>query len=163
MDASSSRGSIPRRSLQLRSRSHWECRGRPDSALFLASLGEVFAAATTLYVEGTSIAPDVRNRLTAASEPGPYLPARQTLWPRSERLRCRFDATLLGELAQLAEHQAEPELCDHLFVYAGDLPLLEYPDAFLRGSTVYVASSVAEDTLRAWAESLQLQPEWCAV
>ena len=109
------------------------------------------------------MARDVESLLTSAAEPGPYLPARQTLWPRSLRLRTRFSASLLSELSQLAEHHAAPELFDHLFLYAGSLPLLEYPDAFLRGAIVYAASSVAEEDLRTWASGIQLQPQWCAV
>lgn len=109
------------------------------------------------------MAGDVADLLTSAAEPGPYLPTRQTLWPRSVRLRSRFSASLLSELSQLAEHHAEPEIFDHLFLYADSLPLLEYPDAFLRGSIVYAASSLAEQELRTWASGIQLQPRWCAV
>ena len=116
-----------------------------------------------MFVEATHMARDVESLLTNAAEPGPYLPARQTLWPRSLRLRTRLSASLLSELSQLAEHHAAPELFDHLFLYDGTLPLLEYPDAFLRGAIVYAAASVAEEDLRTWASEIHLQPQWCGV
>jgi hypothetical protein len=108
------------------------------------------------------MARDVEDLLMSAAETGPYIPMRQTLWPRSARLRSRFSTTLLSELSQLAEHHAEPELFDHLFLYADRSPLLEYPDAFLRGSVVYVASSIAQEELCTWASGLQLEAQWCA-
>lgn len=148
--------------LQLPFSTHWELNGTPDSAVFLRSLPEGFSSATTMFVEATSMARDVEDLLTAAVEPGPYLPARQTIWPRSLRLRVRFDGSLLLELSRMAENHAEPEMFDHLLLYADSLPLLEYPDAFLRGSVIYVAPTVVEERLRIWAHENQLTVLWCA-
>jgi hypothetical protein len=149
-------------SLQLPFSAHWELSGTPDSAVFLRSLPAGFPSATTMFIEATSMARDVENLLTTAVEPGPYLPARQTIWPRSLKLRVRFDESLLLELSRLAENHAEPEMFDHLMLYADSLPLLEYPDAFLRGSFIHVAPTVVEERLRSWAHGNQLTVLWCA-
>jgi len=148
--------------LELPFSAHWELRGTPDSAGFLRSLPEGFPTATTMFVEATAMARDVEDLLTAAVGPGPYLPARQTIWPRSLRLRTRFDASLLLELSRLAENHAEPELFDHLLLYADTQPLLEYPDAFLRGSAIYVAPTVDEQQLQVWAHGNELTIQWRA-
>lgn len=116
-----------------------------------------------MFFEATSMAPDVKELLMAAVEPGPYLPERQTLWPRSARLRIRFDPSVLAELAALAEQHAEPELFDHLFVYSDGTALLEYPDALLDGSRLYVTSIIPEEKLRSWADKNHLDLLWRAV
>ena len=149
--------------LALVSTAHWELTGEPDPAVFLLGLGKVFATAATLFVEGNSIAPDVEQLLRNCAEPGEYLPERQTLWPRSTKLRVRFDVVVLADLAALAEHHAVPEICDHLFLYDDRAPLLEYPDAFFKGSVIYVSSSVSEDEVRRWATMSDLRVQWCAV
>jgi hypothetical protein len=102
--------------LQLWKRKHWQLKGRPDSALFFQHLLAVLPAATTLFVEGTSIAPDVGGVLRCAAESGDYLPARQTLWPQPTQYRLRCDGPTLAALTNLAKRHAEWELLDHLFV-----------------------------------------------
>lgn len=149
--------------LSLVSTPHWELTGEPDPTDFFVGLGQVFATASTLFFEGTSIAPDVEDLLRESAEPGDFLPERQTLWPRSTKLRVRFDEGVLTGLAGLADRHAVPEICDHLFLYDGETPLLEYPDAFLEGSVIYVSSSVSETRLRDWADANDLNVGWRGV
>lgn len=144
--------------LQLWNVPHWELMGRCDDALFFEQLLAALPSATTLFVEGTSIARDVENFLRSVAEPGDYLPMRQTLWPRPKQYRIPCDGRILAALAELAERHAAPELVDHLFVYDGSPKvLLEFPDAFAAGSCAFVSADVSEAHVRAFAAVLGLE------
>jgi hypothetical protein len=142
--------------LQIWNQPHWELKGRWDSAAFFRKLLAVLPAATTLFVEGTSVAPEVDAFLRTAAEPGDYLPARQTLWPRPKQYRLRCDGPTLAALADLSERHADPELLDHLSVYSGSTVLLEFPDAFGRDGCALCSADIEEQRLRSFAEMLGL-------
>jgi hypothetical protein len=125
-----------------------------DSAQFFRVLPAHFPDATSLYAEGTTIQPDVKALLVSFAEEGAFLPGAQTIWPESLKVRCRFGAELCRALADAAERHAEPELLDHLFLYAGDSALLQWPDAF--SQEMYLPSSLAEDRVSQFAGSLGL-------
>jgi len=133
---------------------HWELQGRWDCAVFFRNLPAALPAATTRFVEGTSLARDVDAFFRAAAVPGDYLPACQTLWPRPKQYRLRCDGPTLAALASLAERHAAAELLDHLFVYSGSEVLLEFPDAFCRGCTEYVSGNVEERRIGSFADAL---------
>ena len=143
--------------LQLWNRPRWELRGRVDSVKFFSLLWAALPAVTTLFVEGTSIAPEVRKFLESAAEAGAYLPARNTIWPRPKQFRVRVDDSTMAQFSQLAARHAEPELADHLFVYSGDGPLLEWPDAFDRGSPMLISRDADERRVRQFAQELGLE------
>ena len=143
--------------LQLWNLPHWEMKGRPDSALFFRHLLAAFPAATTLFVEGTSIARDVDDFLRSAAEPGDYLPARQTLWPRPKQYRLRCNGPSLASLAGLSERHAEPELLDHLFVYDNSKVLLEFSAAFGRDCPAFISVDTDEQRIRSFAAVLGLE------
>ena len=144
--------------LQLWNRPHWELKGLPDFALFFQRLMAALPDATTLFVEGTSVARDVDDFLTSAAEPGNYLPARQTIWPRPKQYRLRCDGPMLAALADLAERHAEPEVLDHLFVYNGSQVLLEFPDAFAgRDCPALISAEADESRIRSFAAALGLE------
>ena len=128
--------------------------GSVDSSQFFRLLLSHFPDATTLYAEGTSIEPDVHALFKASAEEGAYLPGAQTIWPESVRFRCRFGAELCEQLARIAEHHAEPELFDHLFLYAGNDALFEWPDAFC--NEMSIPSSLEEERVAKFAQSLGL-------
>lgn len=132
---------------------HWELKGRVDSTRFFRALAAAFPDGTTLYVEG-SPDPDVEEFYRSASEDGPYVPDRNTIWPKERLHRLRFDASVLSTLADLAERHAEPELLSHLHLFGGDSPLLYWHDAFDPGSTALVADTVDPDRLRTLAATL---------
>ena len=137
--------------LRLWNRPHWELKGRPDAVMFFRVLQGAFADATTLFLEGTRMADDVRVFFNSVAESGPCLPDRQTIWPRPSQYRFAIDDLLLARLAELAASHAEPELLDHIFVYAGSEPLIEYPDAFFRNSLIFVSRRVPEEGVRWFA------------
>lgn len=144
----------------------WELEERPvDSEKFFRLLATSFPEATTAYFEGTSVASDVANVFRSHVEAGPYVPNPETIWSFSlsssgvgvnadQFFRCRFTPALCDDLARAAANHAEFELCDHLSLYAGEKPLLEWPDAF--GNCIWIASSVSEERIAAFAAALGL-------
>ena len=149
---------MPSVPLQLWNRPHWELKGDPHAGPFFARLRAAFPAATHLFIEGAGIARDVDQFLRSAAQPGDYLPARQTIWPRPKQYRLACTDQNLDALAALAERHAEPELMDHLFVYAGPAALLEYPDAFGgRSCPLCVSADADEQAVRNFAAVLGLE------
>ena len=142
--------------LQLWNQPHWELKGRAHCALFFRHLAAALPGATTLFLEGTGLAPEVDAFLQSVAEPGEYLPKRQTLWPRPRQYRLPCDAPTLAALADLAERHAEPELLDHLFVYDGSKVLLEFPDAFVGGCPAFISADSDEQSVRSFAALLGL-------
>ena len=142
--------------LQLWNRPHWELKGQWDTVLFFQYLLAAFPDATTLFIEGTSIAPDVSALLISAGEPGDYLPAKQTIWPRPKQYRLRCDSQTLIGLAGLAERNAGPELLDHLFIYSGLDVLMEFPDAFAEDCPAFISADANEQHVRSFADTLHL-------
>jgi hypothetical protein len=119
--------------------------GVDDPSRFFRLLPKLFPTATVLFVEGTSITRDVLACYEQFRDPGPYLPRRQTLWPSAKRLRCTASAALFGALARLSDRHAVPELLDHLSLYDGERPLLEWPDAFM--NAMLLGAAVPESTV----------------
>jgi hypothetical protein len=145
--------------LRLWNQPHWEVKGRPDSVHFFRILGSAFPGATTLFLEGTCIAGDVQAFYDSAAESGPQLPARQTIWPRPKLYRLPADHLTLKRLSELAASHAEPEILDHLFLFAGTDPVLEYPDAFARDCPIFISGEVPESQVRWFAQELGLDVE----
>ncbi len=116
-----------------------------DSSKFFKALGIYFSNATTLFIEGTSIAMDVMKFYKENLEEGEYLPPAGTIFPKSTKLRCKFSLNFVNELSSVAEHYAEPELLDHVHVYKDDKPLLIWMDAF--SDTIYISKEIPKDTI----------------
>jgi hypothetical protein len=145
----------------------WELEERRvDSTTFFQLLPAAFIEATTAYFEGSSIGPDIVQIFERHADPGIYFPQPQTLWSVSLgpnrfgvdtilRFRCCFMPALCDALARASLDHAEPELFDHLFLYADHVPLLEWPDAF--SNCMWIASFLPESRISAFAAGLGLR------
>ena len=136
----------------------WELEERRvDSTTFLQLLAPTFPEATTAFFEGSSIAPNIVTIFERHADPGPYLPKPQTIWSTGVilRFRCNFTPAICEALASASLHHAEPELFDHLFLYAEQVPLLEWPDAF--SNCMWIASSIPESRIGAFAAGLDVK------
>jgi hypothetical protein len=81
-----------------------------------------------LYLEGTSIADDVRRFLADhAIEPTTRV-ARGTALPRPRTYHIPLSGPAIADLRRIAERHAEPEICDHLVVYRGEHVLVSAYD-----------------------------------
>jgi len=110
---------------------HWSVTAIESPTSFFEGIERVLPEATTLFVEGGGVEKDVIGLLERHAEPGPFIPARGTLWPRTRYFRAKVSPVLLRGLAALAKRHAVPELCDHLHLYDGDHALAEWYDAFV--------------------------------
>ena len=134
---------------------YWDIdQGEIDSSLFFRLMAKYFPDVTTFYAEGTGISPDVIEYYERHLDEGEYLPRRQTVFPRSRRFRCSFSPEFMAGLTRLAEHHAEPELLDHLFLYKGNDPLLEWHDAF--ANAILISRKVPESIVSGLAKELGL-------
>lgn len=129
---------------------HWQVIGVRDSTEFFRALDSLVPEATTLVLEGSSVAKDVRAALR------PHLEAEYTIVPAGKgwpdwrhALRLRYSRELLTLLAALSERHAEPELCDHLHIFRLAEPLLSWHDAF--DDPILVSDSVPELRARLFA------------
>ena len=134
---------------------YWEIEeGNVDSARFFQAQLKFFPEATTFYAEGTAIAEDVRTCYEAHKEEGAYLPQAQTLFWVSQKFRCKFSASFMNQLAQLADHHAEPELLDHLSLYKQTDALVFWHDAF--ANVLLISRSIPESVVSQLASELGL-------
>jgi hypothetical protein len=92
---------------------------------------------------------------SSTNEEGDYLPARQTLFPRSRKFRCHFSASFAAGLSALAEKHAEAELLDHVALYDGSREVLSWHDAF--ANVLLISRSMPEWTVSAFAADLGLR------
>ena len=141
----------------------WELEERAvDSTTFLRALPLAFPEATDAYFEGSSIDADVVQIFELHANAGPYLPEPQTIWSTGtiKRFRCRFTPSLFEALTAASGHHAEPELFDHIFLYADRQVLLEWPDAFT--NCMWIAPSFAEPRVNAFAAKLGLKYKYAS-
>ncbi len=157
LDAGNVTNRVP---LILWNQSRWEVLGVSNAQRFFQSVGSVSLGGATLFLEGASQPLAVRQALERLRVPGPYLPESQTIWPRAQQWRLPFTATVFDELARLAGANAEPELADHLFIYAGDEALMEWPDAFAPDAPIHISAKVAEELVRELARRLGGTVRW---
>ena len=116
-----------------------------DLYALLEAIDRAMADGDVLYVEGTNIGPEIRAFLeaNAAEEARPI--ARGTLLPRPTSYHLSLSGPTLGELRELAQGRAEPEICDHLVVYRGDEVILSAYDA--GSGHVYVSVDLPAETV----------------
>ena len=128
--------------------------GVDDPEKFFRLLPSLFPAATTLFIEGTSISPNVLLCYERHKQEGPYLPARQTIFPSSKRIRCATSRLLWEELAQLGAEHAVPELLDHLCLYQDSRCILFWHDAFM--NAILLDETVPEAAVADLASAFQV-------
>src|SRR4051812_43521155 len=113
--------------------------------LLLAAIDEAIQDGSILYIEGTSIAPEIRTYLESHQAPwqAPFPPG--TIYPIPERFALVLLGTNLADLRRIADHYPAPEVCDHLAVCRGTSTLLSAPDAGF--DEVFVSSELPPATI----------------
>jgi hypothetical protein len=117
-----------------------------DLYVLLRAIDETMPKDGTLYIEGTSIAAEIKSFLSSRAAPEPRTVAPGTLWREPETFHLPLQGTNLTELRALAEHHAEPEVADHLAVYRGDELLLTAHDA--GDGEVYISRALPTRTVQ---------------
>jgi hypothetical protein len=131
----------------------WEIgKGKKNCRLFFRELPKLFPTGTTLCIEGTSIAHDIKSFLETHRVTEITKVRLGTLWPRPSVYHVPCEEQTLSGLIELSERHAEPEICDHIYVYRGLEVLLEFNDAF--SERLYISNKVPEDKVRAFCAAL---------
>lgn len=130
-------------------------RKRTDVSKFLMALPKFFSDATTVFIEGTSIADDVIKCLLSYSDGVEYDLISQSLTISSFRYRCIFSQSLFDELARLSTYHASPEICDHMLIYKDDKPVFIWYDAFW--GNIEISPEVPMSTINQFALEFGLE------
>lgn len=124
-----------------------------DSAKFFKFMGVYFKDATTLFIEGNSIAEEVLKNYKANLQEGEYLPSIGTIFPKSQKFRCSYSSEFMNQLSSIAEHQAEPELLDHFHLYKRDEPIIVWKDAFF--DTMYISKKIPQEIVNKFLSEIK--------
>jgi hypothetical protein len=133
--------------------SGWELPGIRSAEEFFGALPEILPLPTNLCFEGTSITSDVRSLLASNEAEQTLQIPPGTIWPKPSVFHVRATEQFLDQLAVLARHGAEPEICDHFHAYSGNQGLMQWYDAF-SGDALLIADSIAEGKVRAFSHKL---------
>jgi hypothetical protein len=90
---------------------------------------------STVYLEGNSMAEEVRAVVERFAVESSTTVQRGTIWPKPRIYHVPAGPEFLSALEDLAQRHAIPEIGDHLIVYAGEQVLLS---AYDLGDRVYV-------------------------
>ena len=132
---------------------YWVIKGFSDFPAFLKSVSKLFPEDSVLYLEGTSIARDVQEFVTARAPESTTKVEMGTIWPRPQALHMLLTAENIAGLAALAEKHALPEICDHLHVYKDNAMLLEAHDVL--DQCVSITGALPEERIRTLCEQLR--------
>lgn len=82
-----------------------------------------------LYLEGTTIAPNVAEFLEQSQAEGAMPVAKGTPWPKPRMFHLPITDANIRRLTEMEREHAAPEICDHLVVYREGEVLLTAYDA----------------------------------
>jgi len=119
---------------------------------FFQAVARALPSATTLFAEGCTIHPSVLSALEPLRESGPYLPGRDTFYPKSTLRRYTFGPRLVSELEKLLSAREPSDIFDHVTIYERSRPLLYWHDAF--DNVLRIGGSVSESTVKELAAKL---------
>lgn len=123
-----------------------------DLSGLLAAISAVMPEGAVLYLEGTSIAPEIRAFLEAHRAEESQRVVLGTSWPRPKTYHLPLTRSNLSQFRELAKKHSEPEICDHVVVYLGDEVLWYAYDA--GSSYVYVSRDLPPGTVEGLRRSL---------
>jgi hypothetical protein len=135
-------GALP----QLDDSNSWRVSGVRNAQKFFQAIAALVPDATDVFLEGSPDA-DIVALMRPHIEHPDYMAPTGTLWswPRNQRFRLKASPELFARLSEAAAHHAEPEICDHLHVYFGHEPLVNWFDAF--AEPLLVSRTIARDTV----------------
>jgi hypothetical protein len=110
--------------------------------------------ATHMFLEG-SPDPDIAALLAEEGDGADYAAPIGTIWSwpqKNHRFLVRASSGLFVRLSEAASHHAEPEICDHLHLYRGLEPLVQWFDAF--SDPLLVSKSVARERVERFASAV---------
>jgi hypothetical protein len=110
----------------------WHVSGVRDGQAFFRAIESLVPDATHVFLEGSPAA-DIVGLMEPHIEHTEYLAPAGTWWSwpqKNRRFTLKASPQLFARFSQAAAHHAEPEICDHLHIYRGAEPLVNWFDAF---------------------------------
>ena len=142
-------GPAPDKGICLGDDTRWVVSGLSEFEPFFRDLSRLLPdSGAAIYLEGVSMAPDVRKFLEQHSIAAWHEVVRGTFWPKPLTYHLPASPEILGDLADLASRHAHSEIADHCHVYTRDGMILQWYDAGDPGCPLNVGASVPEDRLR---------------
>jgi hypothetical protein len=127
---------------------------RVGYAEFFRRLPDLVSDEAFLVLEGGSHSAELSRFMGQHAVPAVAQVARGTVWPRASVFHVETKPSVLVELAELAEHCAGPEICDHLHVYKDGQVLLEWHDAF--SVPFFVSKRIPEERVREFCRKFEV-------
>jgi hypothetical protein len=132
----------------------WRLASVSDHSAFFRNAPEILPADAVLVLEGGRQPQDLRAFVKKHEVPPGAKIAAGTVWPRPAVHHIPATATVLRELADLTEHCAAPEVCDHLHAYKGSGVLLQWYDAF--SEPLYLSKLISQDRVERFCAALEI-------
>ena len=133
----------------------WELDGETDFPSLLSALIGFLPGGCTLYFEGGFSEGELVQFMKARQIQERIHVAVGTLWPRPKYYHIPATSENLSELAEIAEHHAEPELAVHFHVYCEQKIILEWHDAFAQ--PMLLAGTLGEGKVKVLANELNME------
>ena len=130
----------------------WEVNAPSDHSAFFEQLAALMPQGSILYLEGTALCQEVLDFLSKVSVEPPVKIAVGTIWPKPKVFHVPATAGNLRAVSGFLERHAQPEVCDHLLVYADGKVLLEWYDALMK-DPLFVSKAIPEPDLRSFCEA----------
>jgi hypothetical protein len=132
----------------------WELTAPAGQERIAAALETLLPQGSVVVLETTSFDPEVERLLRQYVVPAGIEIRAGILWPRSKMLHVGATSHSLKALHDLITTLPAPQVCDHLYAYAGKDLLLEWTDAF--DDPIYLSPSLPEATVAEFCETLRV-------
>ncbi len=131
---------------------HWVIEDLKHPVAFFEHLPGLLPSDSILYVEGTSIAPDVAAFYSSQRARNAVDVVRDTIAPAPDIYHFTFSPEVCATLRQFAERHPVAELFDHIKAYRGESLLFTFHDAF--DGCLLVSEHLPDDTVTRFCQAL---------
>jgi len=132
----------------------WQVSGVRAAEDFFLAVSLLVPDATHMFLEG-SPDPDIAALLAdAADDAVEYAAPVGTMWSwpqKNRRFSVQASPELFARLSSASLNHAEPEICDHVHVYRGQEPLVQWFDAF--SNPLLISPSVTRERVEQFASA----------
>jgi hypothetical protein len=134
----------------------WELSAPPGRDRIAEALGTLLPAGPVIVLESNSIDPEVELRLREYVIPEALAIRPGIVWPRSQMLHVSATREALRAFADLIAGFPAPQICAHMYAYAGDALLLEWTDVF--DDPMLLSGTMPEATVARFCDILGVTP-----
>ena len=136
---------------------HWKVFSPKDFPSFLRALRELIPEGSILYLEGGTPREELKSFLETKSIPEVSHVTMGTIWSRPEVFHLPANSETISELADVAEHYAEPEVAIHFHVYKDNRVLLQWHDAF--SDPMFISKEIPKEKVEIFCNTLSVEYE----